>query len=256
MKIYYYIQTGHKKNLDRLKRGIALIKRLKENNLEVELILNDFRAGLVAKEFGLNNSITVETIMDIDVLIDRGDTLIIDTDEDKNRIEVYSKEYNLFRITDDINDTSRYGEKVINIAQSPLVDSYYLEKKDKVERVVFFYSDSDSTKEILKQSEFFKEFNFDLILGNYFYLGYEDELAPYFNNIYEPEDYIDIITTSQTVVTCSKQSAIEAQVSGAKVIYIQDNFDVNKIKDELNKTYKKEDIEINKAVNMLLSKLK
>jgi len=104
----------------------------------VELILNDFRAGLVAKEFGINNSVTAETIMDIDVLIDRGDTLIIDTDEDKNRIEVYSKEYNLFRITDDINDISRYGEKVINIAQSPLVDSYYLEKKDKVERVVFF----------------------------------------------------------------------------------------------------------------------
>ena len=255
MKIYYYIQTGHKKNLDRLKRGIALIKGLKENNLEVELILNDFRAGLVAKEFGINSNVTVETIMDVDVLVNRGDTLIIDTDEDKNRIEIYSKEYNLFRITDDINDVSRYGEKVINIAQSPLVDTYYLEKKEKVERIAFFYSDSDSTKEILKQSEFFKEFNFDLILGNYFYLGYEDELAPLFNNIYEPEDYIDIITSSKTIVTSSRQSAIEAKASGAKVIYIENDFDVDKIKKELNKTQEKQDIELNKAVNILLSKL-
>jgi spore coat polysaccharide biosynthesis predicted glycosyltransferase SpsG len=60
----------------------------------------------------------------------------------------------------------------------------------------------------------------ELLLGNYFFVKYEDDLAKLFTMLYEPEEYEDLIKTSATIVTASAQTALEAKVSGAKVIYI------------------------------------
>ena len=38
--------------------------------------------------------------------------------------------------------------------------------------------------------------------------------------MYEPEEYETLIQSSTTVVTSSSQTALEAKISGAKVIYI------------------------------------
>jgi predicted glycosyltransferase len=39
--------------------------------------------------------------------------------------------------------------------------------------------------------------------------------------MHEPEEYLDLITTSSCVITASTYTALEAKVSGAKVILIQ-----------------------------------
>jgi hypothetical protein len=60
----------------------------------------------------------------------------------------------------------------------------------------------------------------ELLLGNYFFVKYEDDLAKLFSQLHEPEEYETLIQSSSTVVTSSSQTALEAKIAGAKVIYI------------------------------------
>jgi len=221
MKIFYYIYTNHKDGLDRVRRGAVLIKALKSKGFDVEVLLNDFRAGLEAREYGIDRSTTIENIMDIDVLVDINDIVILDTPEDdRGRTSNFIKDYQkVFKVVDD-NSSSQYGEEIINLSNSMLVDEEYLTLHNKIDRVLFFYGDSDSTKEILKEFEIFKDNNFDLLLGNYFYVGYEDELEPFFNNIYQSDEYIDTVSSYANIVTYSLQCAVEAKVAQASVLFI------------------------------------
>jgi len=61
----------------------------------------------------------------------------------------------------------------------------------------------------------------ELLLGNYFYVKYEDDLAKLFTVLHEPEEYVELICSSSRVVTASFQTALEAKVVGAEVIYIE-----------------------------------
>jgi hypothetical protein len=65
VKIYYYAYTGHKNGLDGLKRATALLKEFDKKGLNTLLLVNDFRASLVAREFGVANSVHIETIQDL-----------------------------------------------------------------------------------------------------------------------------------------------------------------------------------------------
>jgi hypothetical protein len=60
----------------------------------------------------------------------------------------------------------------------------------------------------------------ELLLGNYYFVKYEDDLAQLFKGLHEPEEYETLIQSSTTVVTSSSQTALEAKIAGAKVIYI------------------------------------
>ncbi len=225
MKLYYYAFSGHKWGLDRVKRGVALIKALKDENIEVQLLLNDFRAGLVAKELGVGDSVTIETIMDVDVLAEDGDIVFIDTpEEDHGRIEKYSNRYKaLFHIVDEDDTKSNFGEYVMSPngeLSSTIIDNIYFDILEKEDRAVFFLNDSDHSKTIIFQKDFFRDSNIELILGNYFFVKYEDDLAKFFKKLYEPEEYSDLIRTSKKVITASIQTALEARASEAKVLYI------------------------------------
>lgn len=220
MKIFYYIYTNHKDGLDRVRRGAVLIKALKSKGFDVEVLLNDFRAGLEARSYGISHSTTIETILDVDVLVDMEDIVIIDTPEDISRVESFVADYQkVFRVVDD-NSSSRYTEEIINLSNSMMIDKEYQITNNKIDKVLFFYGDSDSTKNILKMFEVFKDNNFDLLLGNYFYLGYEDELKPFFNNIYEIDEYMEMVSSYANVVTYSLQCAVEAKVAQASVVFI------------------------------------
>lgn len=61
----------------------------------------------------------------------------------------------------------------------------------------------------------------ELLLGNYFYVKYESDLEKIFATLHEAEEYIDLICTSSRVVTASFQTALEASVAGAEVIFIE-----------------------------------
>ncbi|MDQ1325073.1 MAG: hypothetical protein QG564_197 [Campylobacterota bacterium] len=228
--LYYYAHTGHKIGLDRMKRAAALLKELQTQGVEVRLLVNDFRAGLAAKEFGIRDSVTIETVQDIDVIAQIGDSLIIDSPEDdRGRLQKYCTEYRaVFRFEQNIEDMPRYTETMLKLycqdelcISSVIIDNIYFEPIQKKERTLFFLGDADYDKIILSHKHFFEANPMELLLGHYFFVKYEDDLAKIFSKLYEPEEYTNLIRTSSRVITASFQTALEAKASGAEVIYLK-----------------------------------
>lgn len=228
--LYYYANSGHKIGLDRVKRAVALLKALNEKGVESRLLVNDFRAGLAARELGLRDYITIEGVMDIDAIADTGDSIIMDTPEDdRGRLVKYCSDFShVFRFANSAEDEVQVSEVLFRpeceseeCLEALIVDSMYDKSVPKEERVLFFLSDADYDKEILSNQAFFEGTGMELLLGNYFFVKYEDELAKLFDKMHEAEEYTDLLKTSSHVVTASGQTALEAHACGAKVVYIQ-----------------------------------
>ncbi len=227
--LFYYANSGHKIGLERVRRGAALLKRLASNGVETQLLVNDFRAGLAAKELGVKEYVTVETVQDIDAIAQFGDSIIIDSPEDDHgRLVKYCEEFkNVWRFEVGNDDVSVHGETLFKVEckdesceDAVIIDDDYFEETAKKERTLFFLSDADYDKTILSNETFFKALDMELLLGNYFFVKYEDDLAKLFSTLHEPEEYMDLIKSSSHIVTASAQTALEAKTSGANVIYI------------------------------------
>ncbi len=231
MAIYYYAYSGHKYGLDRVKRAVALIKALEKQGVEVNLLLNDFRAGLAARELGVMDSVTVETIWDIDAVAKRGDIVFIDSPEDdKGKLEHYSDEYNpLFYVVDSCDKKASYDEVMMKpdcddaaeCISSIIIESDYFDIVPKEERILFFFGDADYDKVVLSNADFFEGMGMELLLGHYFFIKYEDDLAKLFDVLHEPEEYRELICSSSTVVTFSAQCALDARAAEANAIYMK-----------------------------------
>ncbi len=219
--LYYYANTGHKIGLERLRRGAALLNSLADQGVETQFLVNDFRAGLVAKELGVQDYVTVEGVQDIDAIAEHGDSIIIDsTEDDHGRLVKYCEDFKpVWRFAHDENDKAIHNEIVLSV-DTVLVDDMYFEETKKEERTLFFLGDADYDKVVLSNEAFFKSFDMELLLGNYFFVKYEDDLAKLFSTLHEPEEYSDLVKSSASVVTASAQTALEAKASGAKVIFI------------------------------------
>jgi hypothetical protein len=227
--LFYYANSGHKIGLERVRRGAALLKRLASQGVETQLLVNDFRAGLAAKDLGVKEYVTVETVQDIDAIAEAGNSIIIDSPEDDHgRLVKYCSDFkNVWRFAHDSSDSSVHGEILLkagckeeNCLDVVIIDDLYFEENTKEERTLFFLSDADYDKTILSNEDFFKSLDMELLLGNYFFVKYEDDLAKLFSTLHEPEEYVDLITSSSRIVTASAQTALEAKAGGAKVIYI------------------------------------
>jgi len=220
--LYYYANTSHKLGLERLRRGAALLNRLSAKGVETQLLVNDFRAGLVARELGVAEYVTIEGIQDIDAIAQNGDSIIIDSlEDDHGRLVKYCEDFDtVWRFAHDAEDKAVHSEIVIGLDTVLVDDTYFDDKREKEERTLFFLGDADYNKTILGNEAFFKAFDMELLLGNYFFVKYEDDLAKLFTTLYEPEEYEALIKSSTTVVTASSQTALEAKVVGAHVIYL------------------------------------
>ncbi len=228
--IYYYAHTGHKVGLERARRGVTVLRQLEAAGREVQLLVNDFRAGVAMKEEqGLKDYVNIETVQDIDAIAQMGDSVIIDSDEDDHgRLVKYCADFKtVYRFAHDEKDVSIHGETLFRPdCQNPeceeavIVDTQYFEKTSKTERVLFFLRDYDHDKTILNNADFFKQFDMELLLGHYFFVKYENELDKLFAILHEPEEYTELISSSTTVVTASAQTAVEAKASGARVIFM------------------------------------
>ncbi|HFQ61779.1 MAG TPA: hypothetical protein ENK39_05715 [Epsilonproteobacteria bacterium] len=220
--LYYYANTSHKLGLERLRRGAALLNRLSEKGVETQLLVNDFRAGLVARELGVSEYVTIEGIQDIDAIAQNGDSIIIDSlEDDHGRLVKYCQDFDtVWRFAHDGEDKAVHSEIVIGLDTVLVDDTYFDDKVEKEERTLFFLGDADYNKTVLNNADFFKAFDMELLLGNYFFVKYEDDLAKLFTTLHEPEEYENLIKSSSTVVTASSQTALEAKVAGANVIYL------------------------------------
>ena len=255
MKLYYYAFTGHKYGLDRMKRATVVLNKLRDKGVDTMLLVNDFRAGLVAREFGVPESVTIEGIQDIDAIAEIGDCVIIDSPEDDHgRLVKYCSDFkSVFRFAESAEDKSIHGEIMFEVnckhdtcLSSLIVDDIYFEEHKKEKRTLFFLGDSDADKTILNNSEFFNENDMELLLGNYFYVKYESDLEKIFDTIHEAEEYQDLICSSSRVVTASFQTALEASVAGAEVIFIE--------KEELSKEKRELLISLNVILNVNFNK--
>jgi len=229
--IYYYAYSGHKYGLDRVRRGVALIKAMRERGTEIRLLVNDFRAGLAARDLGADGAVTIETILDVDAVAQRGDSVILDTPEDLAiRLEQYASEFKpLFCVTDHCEKYSRYGEILLKpvcgedegkCIETPLIDrDYFSAHTAKEDRILFFLGDADYDKTILSNRVFFESMEMDLLLGNYFFVKYEKVLSEMFHTLYEPEEYTDLLCSRSRVFTASVQCALEARAADAHVVY-------------------------------------
>jgi hypothetical protein len=228
--LYYYAHTGHKVGLERLRRGIALKHALEKHDIDMQMLVNDFRAGVALKdEQGLSEYITIETIQDIDAVAQMGDSVIIDSDEDDHgRLVKYVADFKqVWRFAHDSDDKPIHGEILLtpecsdeNCIEGMIIDDIYFQKQEKRETILFFLKDDDHEKAILSHKVFFQAFDMELLLGHYFFVKYEKDLSGIFNTLHEPEMYTETITTCSTVVTGSSQAALEARASGAKVIFL------------------------------------
>lgn len=227
--LYYYAYSGHKIGLDRVRRAAALLKKLEHEGMETRLLVNDFRAGLCAREFGISDSVTIETVQDIDAIASIGDIVVIDSPEDhRGRLQKYCSEYKIvFRFAQHNQDRVCFDEIMIktpceddSCMDALIIDDTYFEEIAKEERILFFLGDTDHDKIILNNEIFFKAFDMELLLGHYFFVKYEDDLAKLFSTLHEPEEYMGLVKSSSYIVTASAQTALEAKASNAKVIYI------------------------------------
>jgi len=234
MKLYYYAFTGHKYGLERARRAAVILKKLKEQGIDTMLLVNDFRAGLATRDLGIPESIHIEGIQDIDAIAQIGDVVIIDSPEDDHgRLVKYCSDFKqVFRFAEHDNDKSIHGEIMLTVdckdescISSVIVDDLYFEKHQKEERTLFFLGDSDADKKILSNRDFFEANKMELLLGHYFYVKYEQDLEKIFTKLHESEEYSELISSSSRIVTASFQTALEASVSGAEVVFV----DINKI---------------------------
>jgi len=219
--LFYYANTGHKIGLERLRRGVALLNSLAAQGAETQFLVNDFRAGLVAKELGVKDYVTVEGVQDIDAIAEHGDSIIIDsTEDDHGRLVKYCEDFkNVWRFAHDENDSAIHDEIVLGL-DTVVIDEMYFDTIEKEERTLFFLGDADYDKVILGNEDFFKAFDMELLLGTYFFVKYEDDLAKLFSILHEPEEYSNLIKTTSTVVTASTQTALEVKASGGRAIYL------------------------------------
>lgn len=223
--IYLYAYTNHKADLDHLRRMGALWKLLDAEGIDAELLVNDYRAQLAAREMGLPLATTIETIRDIDAVAQHGDSVVIDSPEEAGeRMGLYAEKFaRLVRLVP-CGAKSLYGEKVVDPFDpaSWLIDPALgtFRGGEKSPRKLLVYRDSDPEKELLKERAFFEGLGLELYWGNYFYVKYEEVLAESFGTIHESEEYSDLITSSALIVTAMPQTALEAAAAGAAVIYL------------------------------------
>ena len=220
--IYLYAYTNHKENLDSLRRVKVIYDALQKEGIECEILVNEYRAQLLARDWGLPLATTIETIKDIDAVASVEDIIVIDSPE---QLEGKVLEYpNNFKAVIYLNSTLEpvefKGAEVVDVYSTDGALYPRLEENKNRENSIFIYGDSDYEKTIVKNLDYFKGTNLDLYWGIYFFVKYEDTIAQAFNNIIESEEYYEALEQYKTIYTSSLQIAIEAQANGAETYFV------------------------------------
>jgi len=223
--IYLYAYTNHKENLDSLRRVKVIYDALQKEGIECEILVNEYRAQLLARDWGLPLATTIETIKDIDAVASVEDIIVIDSPEHlEGKVLEYPNNFKAVIYLNSTLESVEYkGAEVVDIySKEGLLYPKLVESK-KREKSIFIYGDSDYEKTIIKNLDYFKDTNLDLYWGIYFFVKYEDTLAKNFKIIAESEEYYEVLGEYKTIYTTSLQIAIEAQANGAESCFV--NFD-------------------------------
>ncbi|WP_456381450.1 hypothetical protein [Hydrogenimonas sp.] len=230
MKLYYYINTGHRVGLDRLRRSAPVIAALTEAGLDVTMLTNDFRAGEYAKErFGIRKYVSVDVVRNIANIATPGDALVFDSEEENramwNEMAEYFKAF--VRISDDPDDFVSAGEGLVSsvkegegILHTDIVAPEYFEPSEHGKGFWYFWGDDDYERKLTALAEAFEKTGVSLLEGYYFFMQYGDELAERFASVEESEHYDEILKGADRFFTSSPQSALEALAADSNPVFI------------------------------------
>ena len=201
MDFYIYSNSGHNFGLENIRRCAAIYKKF--NNINPILATADYRAATFAKsELGVKTGLGVDIIGNLPHLMKRRDILIFDSKEPNETMKEYMEEF----------CTSLY-EVGVDIPYDIVDDIFFTKIENKREKC-FFFADDDYENELLNFVQDSSKQDIPLLLGHYFFLGNDDKLAPYFSEIFEDEEYEEIIRTTKYLLTSSVHSALESLASG------------------------------------------
>ncbi|WP_456451892.1 hypothetical protein [Hydrogenimonas sp.] len=222
MKLYYYVHTGHRVGLDRLRRSAPVINALLEMDVEVSLLTSDFRAGEFAKEqFGIRKYVSVDVSRNIANIATPADALVYDSQEEHRAMwEEMAGYFRAFvRISDEPED---FATKESGVLVSPdIVDPRYFGDFAHEGGEVYFWGDDDYDKQLLSLADAFEGTGVTLLEGYYFFMQYGDELAKKFAAVEESEAYDEALTGASRFLTSSPQSALEALAAGSRPLYVE-----------------------------------
>ena len=281
MRTFYYVHTGHRIGLDRFRRATTIIRSL--GDVDITLLCSDFRIAQIAKDFGIENSVGIDVVRNIPQISHHGDQIIFDSQEANPVMLDDMRNYfsTFIRVSDDKEDKKEDKELLISpyldgegICNAYAIDDKFFNQKfEKSVKLSYFFGDDDYEKDLEKNIDFLATLNPHLQLGFYYFLDYEDELKKKFSNFFEFEEYDDMITKSEILITSSPQAVLDTLAAGGKPIYVQredyshnfndlfdslnvpivENLDINQVSEVL-KTIDNKEYEIPRQNGNIISK--
>ena len=203
MRLFYYVHTGHRIGLDRFRRAATIIRAL--GDVDITLLTSDYRIAQQARDFGIKRSVGIDVVRNIPQIALHGDKIIFDSDElnpvmHEDMVQFFST---FVRVTDDPNAVQMPGEFLISpylegegICKGVAVDDRYFENSAKTIEKSFFFGDDDYEEDLLANIDMVKALEMELILGFYFFLDYENKIAPAFTRVHEFEEYDEVAQRS------------------------------------------------------------
>ena len=228
MRTFYYVHTGHRIGLDRFRRAATIIRAL--GDVEITLLCSDFRIAQIARDFGVEKSVGLDVVRNIPQISHHGDKLIFDSEEANPIMLDDMRDYfsTFIRVSDSIEDKKADNELLISpylngdeICNAYAIDDVFFQEYEKTVKLSYFFGDDDYEKDLEKNLDFLSGLNPHLQLGFYYFLDYEDMLKDKFPNNFEFEEYDEMITQSEILITSSPQAVLESLASGSKPIYVQ-----------------------------------
>ena len=228
MRIFYYAQTGHRIGLDRFRRAAALINCMQ--NVDITLLTSDYRIASVAREYGVEKCVGIDVARNIANIAEKGDKLLFDSDEaNPLMLEDMRGFFSSFvRISDAIEDQAAANECLISpyeegdsTCKTLMIDEHYFGKFEKDVPLTYFFGDDDYEKDLEKHFDFIEGLDLHLQMGFYYFIAYEDMLREKFANVFEFEEYPEMIRRTDILITSSPQAVLESLASGGRPIYFQ-----------------------------------
>ncbi|MDA3946355.1 MAG: hypothetical protein PF439_06715 [Helicobacteraceae bacterium] len=228
MRLFYYVHTGHRIGLDRFRRAATIIRSL--GDVDITLLTSDYRIAQEARDFGIKRSVGIDVVRNIPQIAHFGDKIIFDSDELNPTLHADMVKFfsTFIRVCDDSNGTRLEGELLISpylegegICRGVAVDEKYFVQKPKTIEKSFFFGDDDYEEDLFANLGMFQALEMEMIIGFYYFINYENKLAPAFTKQHEFEEYDEVVQGSKIFVTSSPQAALENLASGGRPIYIQ-----------------------------------
>lgn len=207
MKNYYYVHTGHRIGLDRFRRAATIVRELQNRGVDITLLCSDFRIAGDARDYGVDKAVGLDVVRNIPYIAHHGDRLIFDSDEANPIMLEDMKEF--FSTFDHVKENE------------VVVDNKYFQEYKKTIPLSFFFGDDDYEKDIEGLIPILKELDVAFLVGYYYFFDYEDMLKEEFTSNYDADEYDEVITSSEVLISSSPQAVLECLASGGKPIYFK-----------------------------------